>query len=166
MNTLLSDIKATVSQSCCLVGMGNFLKSDDAVGLYIIESVKKAVGNREGIYNVEDVIEAYVFKIAELECDSVVVIDAVKADAETGSIIFGRLEDEFEELGGTLSTHKLALKMSGRIFSEHNKVTYLLGVVVDNTDFGAELSHTVRETADVLIKLIIDALNCEKGVGK
>jgi len=24
----------------------------------------------------------------------------------------------------------------------------------------------VRETADVLIKLIIDALNCEKGVGK
>lgn len=165
MNTLLSDIKNVVSHDCCLVGMGNFLKSDDAVGLYIIESVKKAVGSMDGIFNVEDVIEAYVFKIAEMECSNVVVIDAVKAHAETGSIIFGRLEDEFEELGGTLSTHKLALKMSGRIFNEHNKVTYLLGVVVDNTDFGAELSQPVRESADVLIKLIIDALNCEKGVG-
>jgi len=165
MNTLLSDIRNTVSSNCCLVGMGNFLKSDDAVGLYIIESVKKAVSNHEMIFNVEDVIEAYVFKIAELECDNVVVIDAVKANAETGSILFGRLEDEFEELGGTLSTHKLALKMSGRIFNEHNKITYLLGVVVDNTDFGAELSQAVRESADVIIKLIIDVLNCEKGVG-
>lgn len=166
MNTLLSDIKKVVSHSCCLVGMGNYLKSDDAVGLYIIESVKKAAENKEVIFNVEDVIEAYVFKIAELDCRNVVVIDAVSAKAETGSIIFGRLEDEFEELGGTLSTHKLALKMSGRIFNEHNKVTYLLGVVVDNTDFGAELSQGVRDSADVLIKLIIDALNCEKGVSK
>jgi len=165
MNTLLSDIKNTVSSNCCLVGMGNFLKSDDAVGLYIIESVKKAVSNKEMLFNVEDVIEAYVFKISELDCHSVVVIDAVKANAETGSIIFGKLDEEFEELGGTLSTHKLALKMSGRIFSEHDKVTYLLGVVVDNTDFGAELSPVVRESADVIIKLIIEALNCEKGVG-
>ncbi len=166
MNTLLSDIRETLSGNCCLVGMGNYLKSDDAVGLYIIESIKKAIGDRDSILNVEDVIEAYVFKIAELDCSNIIVIDAVKAPAETGSIIFGKLEEEFDELGGTLSTHKLALKMSGRIFNDHNKVTYLLGVVVDNTDFGAELSQTVRQSADVLIKLIIDALNCEKGVCK
>lgn len=118
------------------------------------------------IFNVEDVIEAYVYKLAELPCKSIVVIDAVKADAETGSILFGKLDDEFEELSGTLSTHKLALKMSGKIFNEHNKETYLLGVVVDNIDFGAELSPAVRESADVLIQIITDALNCNKGVCK
>jgi hydrogenase maturation protease len=162
MSNLISDITNVIGGNCCLVGMGNYLKSDDAVGLYIIESVRKAAGENCLLFNVEDVIEAYVFKIAELDCDSVVVIDAVKAQAETGSILFGKLDDEFEELSGTLSTHKLALKMSGRIFSEHKKETYLLGVVVDNIDFGAELSLPVRESADALIKIIIDALNRDK----
>ncbi|HNX22766.1 MAG TPA: hydrogenase maturation protease, partial [Spirochaetota bacterium] len=123
MSALISDIKNVVGGNCCLVGMGNYLKSDDAVGLYIIESVKKAAGDNSMLLNVEDVIEAYVFKIAELDCDSVVVIDAVKAHAETGSILFGSLDEEFEELSGTLSTHKLALKMSGKIFAEHKKET-------------------------------------------
>jgi len=163
---LLSEIKNVVSDNCCIVGMGNLLKSDDAVGIFIIESVKKATGDRYMLFNVEDVIEAYVYKIAELPCSNIVVIDAVKADAETGSILFGKLDEEFEELSGTLSTHKLALKMSGRIFTEHKKETYLLGVVVDNIDFGAELSPAVRESAHVLIKIITDALNCEKGVCK
>jgi hydrogenase maturation protease len=162
MNTLISDIKNVIGGNCCLVGMGNYLKSDDAVGLYIIESVKKAAGNTGMLLNVEDVIEAYVFKIAEMDCDTVVVIDAVKAQAEVGSILFGTLDEEFEELSGTLSTHKLALKMSGKIFTEHKKETYLLGVVVNNIDFGAELTPAVKETADTLIEIIIDALNRDK----
>jgi hydrogenase maturation protease len=162
MSNLISDIKDVVGGNCCLVGMGNYLKSDDAVGLYIIESVKKAAGDTGMLLNVEDVIEAYVFKIAEMDCETVVVIDAVKAQAEVGSILFGKLDEEFEELSGTLSTHKLALKMSGKIFTEHKKETYLLGVVVNNVDFGAELSQSVRESADALIKIIIDALNRDK----
>jgi hydrogenase 3 maturation protease len=163
---LLSEIKSVISDSCCIVGMGNLVKSDDAVGLYIIESVKKAVKNDHMIFNVEDVIEAFVYKIAELDCMNIVIIDAVKAGAETGSIIFGKLDDEFEELEGTLSTHKLALKMSGRIFTEYKKETYLLGVVVNNIDFGIELSPEVRESADVLINIITDVLNSGKGVCK
>ncbi|HOV08415.1 MAG TPA: hydrogenase maturation protease [Spirochaetota bacterium] len=166
MSSILSDIREVVRDNCCLVGMGNYLKSDDAVGLYIIESVKKIADNKSAIFNVEDIIEAYVFKIAESDFKNILIIDAVKTDAEVGSVVFGKLEDEFDELGGTLSTHKLALKMSGSIFREHNKETYLLGVVVDNVDFGAELSTPVRESADMLINLIIDVLNCNKGVSK
>lgn len=163
---LLSEIKSVLSGRCCIVGMGNLLKNDDAVGLFVIESVKRAVGENQMLLNVEDVIEAYVYKIAELDCDSVVVIDAVKAEAETGSIVFGKLDDEFDAIGGTLSTHKLALKMSGRIFAGNNKETYLLGVVVDNIDFGVELTPSVRESAEILIQIIIEALNCDKGVCK
>lgn len=158
MNTLLSDIKGVLRSNACLVGMGNYLKSDDAVGLYIAESVKKAVNGSFPVMNVEDVIEAYVFKISEMDCDNIVVVDAVKTGAETGSIIFGKLEEDIEGLNGTFSTHKLALKVSGKIFKEHGKNTYLLGVVVDNVDFGSSLSQAVRESADVLIDVITDAL--------
>lgn len=158
MNTLLSDIKAVLKSNACLIGMGNYLRSDDAVGLYIAESVKKAVKDSFPVMNVEDVIEAYVFKISEMDCDNIVVVDAVKTGAETGSIIFGKLEEDIEGLNGALSTHKLALKVSGKIFKEHGKNTYLLGVVVDNVDFGSSLSTTVRESADILIDVITDAL--------
>lgn len=163
---LLSEIKDVVSDNCCVIGMGNLLKSDDAVGIFVIESVRKAVGGGYMLFNVEDVIEAYVYTIAELNCTNIVVVDAVKADAETGSIIFGKLEEEFDGLMGTFSTHKLSLRMSGRIFKEHNKETYLLGIAVDNIDFGAELSPSVRESAGVLIQIITDALKCKKGASK
>lgn len=163
---LLSEIKSVLNDNCCIVGMGNLVKNDDAVGLYIIESVKKAVNDHFNLFNVEDVIEAYVYKIAELDFTNIVIIDAVKTNAETGSILFGKLDEEFEELAGTLSTHKLALKMSGKIFTEYHKETYLLGIVVDKIDFGVELSPPVRESADILIQIIIDVLNSGKGVCK
>lgn len=163
---LLAEIKSVVKDRCCIVGMGNLLKNDDAVGPYIIESVKKAVMDDHLLFNVEDAIEAYVYKIAELDCDNIIIIDAVKTDAGTGAVIFGKLDEEFEELMETLSTHRLALKMSGKIFAEYNKETYLLGIVVDNIDFGVELSPAVRESADVLIHIITDVLNSERGVCK
>ncbi len=158
MSNLFLNIKEVLCSNGCLVGMGNYLKSDDAVGLYIVESVKKAVRDSYPIMNVEDVIEAYVFKISEMDCDNIVVVDAVKTGAETGSIVFGKLEEDIEGLNGSLSTHKLALEVSGKIFREHGKNTYLLGVVVDNVDFGSSLSRAVRESADVLIDVITDAL--------
>jgi len=158
MSKLFSDIQEVLKNRGCLVGMGNYLKSDDAVGLYIAESVKKSVNGFFPVMNVEDVIEAYVFKISEMDCDNIVIVDAVKTGAETGSILFGKLEEDFEELNGILSTHKLALKMSGKILKDHGKETYLLGIVVDNVDFGSSLSPAVRESADVLIEIINDAL--------
>jgi len=66
MEKIFSDIRCVVKDHCCIVGMGNYLKSDDAVGLYIVESIRKTLGKDFPVLNVEDVIEAYVFKIAEM----------------------------------------------------------------------------------------------------
>jgi len=161
---VLDKIESLLKDNTCLVGMGNYLRSDDAVGLYIVDELRdREVPCNLSILNVEDVIESYVYKIAGLDCDNVVILDAVKADSTTGSIVFGRLND-FEELLSDYSTHKLSLKISGKILEEHNKQTYLLGIVADNLDYGTGISDEVKKSADLLKDFIIKSIASNKGV--
>ncbi|MCU0848934.1 MAG: hydrogenase maturation protease [Spirochaetes bacterium] len=161
---VLDKIESLLKDNTCLVGMGNYLRSDDAVGLYIVDELRdREVPGNLSILNVEDVIESYVYKIAGLDCDNVVILDAVKADSTIGSIVFGRLND-FEELLSDYSTHKLSLKISGKILEEHNKQIYLLGIVADNLDYGTGISDEVKKSADLLKDFIIKSIASNKGV--
>ncbi len=160
----VSRIKELLNDKTCIVGMGNYLRKDDAVGLYIVDEVrdsKSAIS--KNTLNVEDVIESYVFRIADSDYENVLIIDAVStgdSNTSSGSIIFGEL-NEYEELINDFSTHKLSLKMCGRILEEHGKKAYLLGIVAADIDFGTGLTSEVRKSADVLKDLIIDVRNCE-----
>ncbi len=68
-------------------------------------------------------------RIAEADCDNVVIIDAMQSGAETGSVLFGRL-NEVKEAIGNFSTHKLALFLSGKILEQYNKKTWFMGIEV------------------------------------
>lgn len=161
----ISQIEEIMQDRTCLVGMGNYYKSDDAVGLYIIDQLKENIqSDTLHIINVEDIIESYVFKIAEMDCDNVVIVDAVQAETERGSVVFGRLK-EMDELAGSFSTHKLSLSISGKIFEEYNKNAYLLGIVTDDVDFGIGLSDDIKRSADTVKDLLLKSINCsQKGV--
>jgi hydrogenase maturation protease len=90
--SLVTDIMGVVKEKTCIVGMGNYLRKDDAVGLYLVDELQGMVTTDQVLLlNVEDIIESYVFKIAELDCENVLIIDAVKSTTSPGSIIFGRL---------------------------------------------------------------------------
>jgi len=161
----ISQIDEIMGSKTCIVGMGNYYKTDDAVGLYIVDRRKEAVESETlTVLNVEDVIESYVFKIAGMDCDNVIIVDAVQAEGERGSVIFGRINDMgmFE---GMFSTHKLSLSISGKILEENNKSTYLLGIIADDIDFGIGLSDDVKKSADTVTDLLLKSINCsQKGV--
>ena len=109
--------------------------------------------------NVEDIIESYVFKIAELDCENVLIIDAVKSTTSPGSIIFGRLTKCGEALND-YSTHKLSLTLCGKILEESGKKTYLLGVEAGDTDFGQRAvggRETERRSAERILLLKLSA---------
>ena len=153
--------KVPMSEQTCLVGMGNELKKDDAAGIYVVKGVSERIsGSGLKTMIVEDVLEAYAFKLAELDCHNIVIVDAVEASAEPGSVVFGKL-GEFPELLNNFSTHKLALEMCGKIFKEHDKETYLLGIVAGDIDFGREMTAPVRESADLLRNLLITLANAD-----
>ena len=69
-----------MNEKTCLVGMGNTLRRDDAAGVYIVEEVGRRIsGESLKTQVVEDVLEAYVFQLAELDCENIVIVDAIEA---------------------------------------------------------------------------------------
>lgn len=151
-----------VREKTCFVGMGNYLMGDDAVGLHVVDGIRDRIqSGTVSALNVEDVIENYVYKIAEGECENVVIIDAMQSGGETGSVLFGRLS-EVKETIGNFSTHKLALFMSGKILEQYNKKAWFMGIEVRNTDFGAGLSAEVKKSADIIRDLLLSYINCDQ----
>ena len=158
----LPAIERLAREKTCFVGMGNYLKRDDAVGLYIVDGIRDRIGSGPvTAMNVEDVLENYVFRIAEGDSDNVVIVDAVQSGGEEGSVVFGTLE-EFRELIDNYSTHKLALFLSGKVFAEYDKKAWLLGVEVRDTEFGTGLTDRVKKSADSIRDILLSYINCDQ----
>ena len=149
-------LRQILSEPTCLVGVGNLLRNDDAVGVLIAERLERemAGSTHYSVVNAEDVIENHVFRIADHDVKNVLVIDAVQgADAEPGSVVFGRMED-LEAVRGGYSTHKLALSMAASVLKQHGKDVWLLGIVAANTEYGTEVSQEILESAEAVIDLV------------
>ena len=149
-------IEKLASEKTCIVGMGNYLKKDDGVGLFVVDELMGRIASDAiTIMNVEDVLENYVYKIADLDCDNVLIIDAVESASEAGSVVFGRLH-ELNEAINNFSTHKLSLALSGKILEERNKKVWLLGIEVRDTDFGRGMTDKVAESACIIRDILFN----------
>ncbi|MEW6525242.1 MAG: hydrogenase maturation protease [Spirochaetota bacterium] len=150
----LATLENIFKDTTCIVGVGNYYRGDDAVGLYIVDTLAaKVVQSHVVIFNVEDVIESYVFAIAQSNCKNVLIIDAIEADAEEGTVVFGKLSD-FVETGLDVSTHKLALRMSCKILEASGKDVYMLGIVIKHNDFGKGLSPIILDKVDSIVSMV------------
>ncbi len=148
-------LEKVLQRRTCLVGIGNSLRADDGLGPYIVESMKQAglPQGRVELLSVEDVPENFAFPISRMDVENVVYIDAVIAGSPEGTVLFGPMDD-FEEVGQTASTHKLALRLSGWIIADAGKQVYLLGIVPQTTGFGQEMTPKIRQAADGLVRMM------------
>ncbi|MGE5384891.1 MAG: hydrogenase maturation protease [Betaproteobacteria bacterium] len=149
-------LREILSQPTCIVGVGNLMRNDDAVGVMIADRLGQDLPalNGASVVLAEDVIENHVFRIAEGDARNVLVIDAVEADAEAGSVVLGKLEDLEKVANNGFSTHKLALSTAGSILKHYGKDVYLLGIVAANTDYGTEVSQEILDSAETVIDLV------------
>jgi hydrogenase 3 maturation protease len=151
---MVSEISRILSEKTCIVGMGNYYRNDDAAGLYVVDGLKDSV-KKPGldIVNVEDVLESYIFSISEKAISNVLIIDAVMADCDPGTVVFGNVND-LEDITRTVSSHKMSLDVACKIFGDSGKSTYLLGIAAENIDFGTRMTDAVKQTADLLLNVI------------
>jgi hydrogenase maturation protease len=147
---ILEDV---LKDSPCLVGMGNPYRRDDGVGPWIAERLK---GLGVPVFNAEDVLENYVYDIAGTDCRNVILMDAVAAGMEPGTVVFGSMDGIGEP--ASVSTHKAALGLCGRILESSGKRVYLLGIVPRDLDYGPGLTEDVRRAADGISDLIVRTL--------
>lgn len=128
------------------VGIGNLLKKDDGVGVYI----SSGINNKPNIeaLTVEVSLENYIGKINRTDPDILVLIDCVEMGSVPGTsklMSVSKLDDM------TFTTHNISLKRLSEFFK---MPVYLLGIQPEKIDFGEKMSYLVREEADKIINII------------
>ncbi len=128
------------------VGIGNVLKQDDGIGVWISKRIKHS----ESVIalTVEVSIENYIGKINSLRPDILVLIDCVEMHLEPGSI---KLLDISQVSDSTFNTHNISLK---KISSFFRMPVYMLGIQPEKIDFGEKISYLVMDAGNKIIELI------------
>jgi hydrogenase 3 maturation protease len=128
------------------IGIGNVLKSDDGVGVYISRNIH----NTRNILSitVEVSIENYIGKINTIEPDILIIIDCVDMKLIPGSYKLLAIE---QVLDLTFNTHNISLKRLSEFF---HMSTFILGIQPQNLGFGETISFPVLKAANSIIELI------------
>jgi hydrogenase 3 maturation protease len=144
-----SDLKKLLSQKdkkVLFVGIGNVLKTDDGVGVYISRKIKNS--DHISSLTAEVSIENYIGKINSLNPDILVIIDCVDMRSLPGTyklLHIGMIQDL------TFNTHNISLNKLSEFFS---MPVFILGIQPEKIDFGENLSYLVVQVADNIIQLI------------
>ncbi len=148
----LADAKKVV-----IAGIGNPIRSDDYVGLSIVEKLKGKMPQTVCLIEAETVPESYLLDIEEFKPTHVLLIDAAFLGLKPGET---RLVDADSIVDvSAVTTHILPLK----IFCEYVKQATgakiaLLLVEPKSMEFGEGLSVEVQASAEQLIDLLIGLL--------
>ena len=128
------------------VGIGNALKSDDGIGIYICKSIGQT--NKIKTLIVESGIEKFVGKINSINPEILILVDCTDFKEEPGFINLLPIE-QIQDF--TVNTHTISVKRISEFFKMK---TFLLGVQPENVKFGEVFSIKVLNSADELIDKI------------
>lgn len=157
----LQDLKG---KQVVVLGVGNVLKSDDAVGSRIAEELLKLVNNPKVlVIDCGLAPENFLSKIVEHDPDYILLIDTASFGGEPGSTFVIELDATSEEFHIS-NTHKLSLKLLANIL--HRQLTstiLLLGIQPASVEFGDELSPVVASAKDKIVAELTKLLNASIG---
>lgn len=134
--------------------MGHPLRSDDHVGSYVVKTlIEEAKDILLGIrlVDAEDNVEALITKIADLQPEHVVFIDACEMKGNPGQT---QLISVTQTTYPFFTTHGIPLKLIAERLLPDSRV-WILAIQPKNTDFGETLSAEVQCAADSISKFIM-----------
>ena len=142
----LNQILARKDKKILFVGIGNLLKQDDGVGVYISNRINKKA-NIESL-TVETSIENYIGKINTLNPDILILIDCMELKSDPGTFKLVEL-NQIEDT--TFNTHNISLN---RLKDFFKMPVFVLGIQPEKVEFGENISYLVRNIADKIINQI------------
>jgi len=140
-----------------IAGIGNPIRTDDFVGVKIIQNLEGKISDRIQLIECETVPESFLEPMIDFNPTHILLIDAAILGLKPGSIQLVNPEAVAEV--PAVTTHLLPL----RIFCEYiTKMTgakiALLLIEPENTDFGEGLTQKVQATSEEITKILIELL--------
>jgi hydrogenase 3 maturation protease len=150
----LEAIKALLksSKNYTLICIGNELRGDDQVGIYLGDKLKRS-GLRDKVIIAYSSPENYIDDVLKRNPDLVFFLDAVQASQKPGTIIVQELKSG-ESLGISVSTHSIPIDLVVAVMrSTAPKMRFfIVGVQIEQVELGKKMSRVVTEAAKVLIE--------------
>jgi hydrogenase 3 maturation protease len=140
-----------------IAGIGNAIRSDDYVGLKIVENLKGKLPENVCLIEAETVPESYLLDIEEFKPTHVLLIDAAFLGLKPGEASL--LDAEKVADSSAITTHLLPL----RVFCEYVKQATgakiaLLLIEPKSMDFGEGLTAEIQAAAERLTKVLVKLL--------
>jgi hydrogenase 3 maturation protease len=156
-NKLTQLISENTKNKLSFLGIGNPIKSDDAVGLYILSKLRKKHGaNPKRFLKIvhSSSPERALSKIVEGQHqqrqrnpEATIIFDALESNSRPGTIIFANVR---ETRYGFFATHDIPLRLLSTVVTNSSKI-FILGVQPANMDIGEKLSDVVLVSANLII---------------
>ena len=149
---MINSLKNIIKGRTVFVGVGNELRSDDAIGLLIVEKLRDMIDC--SCINAGQVPENSFGLIMKERPDTVIIIDAVQLFRKPGSY---QLLTEMDIQHTGFSTHTLSLSVFMQYVKEVSDAdVFLLGIQPRSTDLGEGLTPQLQHSLDEIVNLIVE----------
>jgi hydrogenase 3 maturation protease len=154
-NLLTDEIKKTLNLTSnvktLIITIGNRLRSDDSVALYIAEKINN-LPPYITLINAENKPENIIDPAVSIMPLKTIIIDAADFNGTPGEI---RIIPNQYIPDTTLSTHTFPLKVIVKILEEDTKSkVYFLGIQIKNASLGEKISKQVKDSAEEIIEYL------------
>ena len=152
------------SPKIIVLGMGNLLLKDEGIGVHIASAIQEVPPPS----NVElEVVDGGTLPDAPLslgEVDKLIVVDAVKAESEPGTIYRFHPEDIRADDRIITSLHQISLLENLWVmeqFRRKPKNVVIIGIEPEDMNWGLELSAKLQNRIPQIIQVVLNEINLE-----
>ena len=146
MSDRLAELLTGKDRKILFVGIGNLLRQDDGIGVYISTRLRESDNIK--VITAEVSIENYIGKINSTDHDTLVLIDCVDMKKKPGTCELIH-PDRVHDM--TFNTHNISLKRLSEFF--RNEIL-ILAIQPEKIGFGENLSYIVRDAGNRIIELV------------
>ena len=139
-----------------VLGIGNILLSDEGVGVHVIEKMRQ-VSMSEDVELVDGGTAGADLLDVLAEREKVIVVDAVQADCEPGTVLRFTADELVQSSQDSMSLHELglaeALTMTGQLGCAPEDVV-VFGIKPKDIGYGLELSEEIAASVPKVVELV------------
>lgn len=144
---MLEHLESHLQGKVVVLGIGNALRSDDAIGSQLASRIKGKVPFT--VFDAGESPENYLEKIIRESPDTILIIDAVDFGASPGE--YNLLEGSDIKTPNLFSTHNASISLTINYLQEHIKADIIVLIIQPKTiAFGDTLSPELTETMNKL----------------
>ena len=144
-----------------VLGIGNLLLKDEGVGIHLVQQLEDKI-NSENINIVDSGTLPDILSLIDDNVDKLIIVDAVKAGNEPGTIYRLNLDELDSNSTAPISLHEIgvvdSLRMMALLHREPGS-TVIIGIEPKTIDYGLELSPEVERKLPEVTTLIFEEID-------